>query len=56
MNKKQLVMFILWIALVIGLVLFAIIYVIIAQSKQASINDVNNQMTQILYLLTMRRF
>ena len=55
MNKKQLILLILWISLVVGLVLFAIIYIAIAQHNQAVIENGNNELTQIFYLLTARR-
>ena len=41
MNRKQMFLFILWIALVVGLIVFAIVYIIIAESKQAPLVDLS---------------
>ena len=53
MNKKQMFLFILWICLIVGLITFAIVYIIIAEAKQVSTNTSANSLivSQILQLL-----
>ena len=53
MNKKQMFLFILWICLVVGLIAFAIIYIVIAETKQVQTNPETNALivSQIFKLL-----